>query len=211
MAGIEIRAAVPEDAEVIARLHAEALPEYFLTHLGPAFLRRYYRAFLQAPHTVVVGSIDRDPVGFVAGTTDLGAFRRHLYPPNLLPFAWIVVRRTVADRTVRREVVARLHHVRLALRALFSRLRRRDDELAEAGPTLASLFSIAVAPHAQGSGVADAIITKYLAIEASKGATRSQLSVNDDNARALAFYERRGWAETDRDGHSVVYEVDLTA
>jgi ribosomal protein S18 acetylase RimI-like enzyme len=42
-----------------------------------------------------------------------------------------------------------------------------------------------------------------------KGATRAELSVNDDNGRAIAFYERAGWRQVHRHGPTIVYERDL--
>ncbi|MGD9702350.1 MAG: N-acetyltransferase family protein [Acidimicrobiia bacterium] len=207
MSEISVRRATPSDRRRVAEIHAAAFPDYFLTHLGPSFLQRYYEAFLREPHTVVIGSVDGRPAGFVAGTTDLARFRRDLYTPNLLRFPAIVAGKIVVDPVVRRHVFARLHHVRLAVSSL---LHRGDRSAPEQGAeTTSYLFSICVDPATQGTGMADAVMAGYIEAERTRGARRIRLSVFDDNARAIRFYERGGWKVSDREGNSVLYELEL--
>lgn len=207
MSSISVRRATPNDARHLAEIHTAAFPDYFLTRLGPAFLQRYYGAFLHEPHTVVIGTVGDRPSGFVAGTTDLVRFRRDLYRPNLMRFPAIVAKRVLTDPVVRRHVRERLHHVRLAVASLVRRSDGADPD--PSSMTTSSLFSICVDPAAQGSGLADAVMTAYLEAERDHGARRVILSVFDDNARAIRFYERSGWTAAAREGNSVVYELEL--
>jgi colanic acid biosynthesis glycosyl transferase WcaI len=209
MSDIVVRRAEPIDAAALAVLHTAAFPDYFLTQLGPSFLRRYYAAFLSEPHTVVIGSLDGRLAGFVAGTTDLARFRRGLYRPNLLHFPLIVAGRFVTNRVVRHHVFSRLHHVRLAICSLSGRNGPHDQARSANGELVSSLFSICVEPWAQGTGVAEAVMTAYLDLERERGARMVRLSVFDDNARAIRFYERSGWSAVERDGDSIVYELSL--
>jgi ribosomal protein S18 acetylase RimI-like enzyme len=90
-------------------------------------------------------------------------------------------------------------------------LGRRNDGAApdSSSGTTSSLFSICVDPAAQGSGLAAAVMAAYLDAERAHGARRVILSVFDDNARAIRFYERSGWTATAREGNSIVYELEL--
>lgn len=204
-----VRVAGPADAPELARVHALAFPDYFLTHLGPRFLERYYSAFLGAGHTAVLAETSGRVLGFVVGTPDLAGFRRALYRPNVVPFAAIVAGKTVTDKVVRSNVLARLVHIPLAFKALFSRSGAASEPAGEPSESLSYLFSICVDPGSAGSGVASDIMNAYVAIERDRGLDGIELSVFDDNPRALRFYEREGWAYTRREGASLVYRLDL--
>lgn len=58
---------------------------------------------------------------------------------------------------------------------------------------VAYLGTLAVAPEAQGRGVAGAMLRDALARLLSAGVTRVELTVEADNPRAIAFYERLGF------------------
>jgi len=47
-----------EDTRVTASLHASTMPEVFLTHLGPRFLRRYHEAFMHSPHALALVAVE---------------------------------------------------------------------------------------------------------------------------------------------------------
>lgn len=207
--GRVLRVAGPADAPELARVHALAFPEYFLTHLGSRFLQRYYRAFLDPEHTSVLCEHGGRVLGFVVGTPDLPSFRRSLYRPNIVPFATIVAVKIVTDKVVRSNVLARLVHVPLAFKALFSRSRETPDPSGGTNESLSHLFSICVDPAAAGTGVATDIMNAYVAIERERGIDSVELSVFDDNARALRFYEREGWVRTRTEGSTLVYRLDL--
>lgn len=57
---------------------------------------------------------------------------------------------------------------------------------------------IYVAAAARGTGVADRLLSHAEAVIAAGGHERAWLAVVAGNARARAFYERRGWSDTGR-------------
>lgn len=68
----------------------------------------------------------------------------------------------------------------------------RDDD----APTAWELYAVNLAPHARGTGLADVLLDELL------GARDASLWVVEGNARALAFYARRGFVdEGGRDAH----------
>lgn len=58
---------------------------------------------------------------------------------------------------------------------------------------VAYLGTLAVAPEAQGRGVAEPMLRDALARLRRGGVTRVELTVEADNPRAIAFYERLGF------------------
>ncbi|KIS28699.1 GCN5 family acetyltransferase [Arthrobacter sp. SPG23] len=66
-------------------------------------------------------------------------------------------------------------------------------------PRQAMLISVYVASPYRGSGLADELLGKSVEAAAGElGAGLLQLGVHEDNARALAFYERHGFRDTGR-------------
>jgi len=59
---------------------------------------------------------------------------------------------------------------------------------------VAYLGTLAVAPEAQGRGIAGQMMADALARLRNAGITRIELSVEADNRRAIAFYERFGFS-----------------
>src|SRR3954469_22773202 len=61
------------------------------------------------------------------------------------------------------------------------------------GSRIARLYSLVVAPHRRGQGVAEALIADAEEIAARRGARALRLEVRQDNARAIRFYKRLGY------------------
>ncbi|MEA2194810.1 MAG: hypothetical protein QOG42_1244 [Solirubrobacteraceae bacterium] len=55
-----------------------------------------------------------------------------------------------------------------------------------------------VAPGARRAGMGDALVTRAIARAAERGARRVELDCNEDNAAALALYERHGFSATSK-------------
>jgi GNAT superfamily N-acetyltransferase len=60
------------------------------------------------------------------------------------------------------------------------------------------LISMWVAPHARGTGVADALVAAVIAWATERGINTIALDVVETNARARAFYRRQGFADRGR-------------
>ena len=74
---MNVRPGAAGDAPAVARLHAEEIPEGFLSLLGPAFLTRLYRRVVAHPGSfLVVADDDGTVAGFAAGTESLPALYR---------------------------------------------------------------------------------------------------------------------------------------
>ena len=67
----------------------------------------------------------------------------------------------------------------------------------ETGPALdhrAVLINVFVTPDARGSGVADALLEALLKTARDEGILQVELGVTVENTRAIAFYQRSGFA-----------------
>lgn len=67
------------------------------------------------------------------------------------------------------------------------------------------VFSVYVAPAFRGRGVADTLLDRVEGWAHERGHPALYLFVHEDNARAIAFYRRRGYGLT---GHREPYPID---
>jgi ribosomal protein S18 acetylase RimI-like enzyme len=195
------------DSAAIADLHIEAFPGYFLTHLGAEFLQRYYAPFLEGSHTSVVAESEGKVIGFVVGTSNVDQLNRSIFRPNFLAFARIVVTKTFTDSVVRRGIFARVAHVPVAVKSLFS----RNAHVEPHSSATSYLYSIAVTPARHGSSTAHEMLTYYVRQERRRGLDMVELTVFETNGRALRFYEREGFVRHQSSGSSVRLSLHITA
>jgi len=171
------RAAIPTDAPLLARLHAEGIATGFLPRLGLRFLTELYRALIQDPDSVVLVATDGwAPIGFVAGTTDVDAFYR----------------RFVRRRGVRAGIAALPRLVRPAnARRAWETWRYEGDHLG----IPAELLSMAVMTSARGRGIGTELGRRFLREIHERGATRVKVVVAADNTVAQRAYRSMGFSE----------------
>jgi len=143
VADLVIRSASVSDIGSIGRVHRAAFRFFFLTQLGPAFLRGYYRTLLEYPGGILLVAIrDKSVVGFAAGFIDppgfytvLGKKRMRL---GLAALPWLIT-----------------HPANLA-RAVWN-YRLTQEESRETDPAIAQVAewsSLGVRPNSPGLGTA---------------------------------------------------------
>jgi ribosomal protein S18 acetylase RimI-like enzyme len=167
--------------EGVVAVHQAAFPGFFMTQLGPRFLREYYRCVIDVPSGVLLAHADGGScLGFVAGFVDPAAFYREL----------------------------RRRRIRLGLAALGGialrpqRLRTllanhgRAVEAAQlpSGPETAELSSLGIAPSAAGRGIGSRLVRAFIERVAEAGARRVVLTTDArDNDAVNRFYQRLGF------------------
>jgi ribosomal protein S18 acetylase RimI-like enzyme len=189
------------DVPRAVRVHVAAFPGFFLSFLGPRFLRLFYGEAVLLREVVLVADLDGAVVGLVMGSTHPGRFFKALLRRRLLGFAL-----AAAPAVLRRPSVA----LRVA-RALF-----KPSQAAKVEGT-ATLMSIAVGPEAQGLGAGKALVLAFIDEAARRGAVKVDLTTDKvDNERTNAFYRALGF----RVAREIVtpeqrtlneYELDLPA
>ena len=176
--GVAARAAL---ATSLAGLHREAFPGFFLTSLGPGFLRRLYAGFLAHDQGVcVVAEEGGVVVGFASGPLKPAAFFAGLLRRQWLGFAVAAVPGLLRNP---------LFAVRKCLGAVLYR-----GETLEALPDAALLSSLAVSPTVQGRGVGQMLVRAFADEVRRRGSKALYLTTDEaDNERTNRFYARCGF------------------
>lgn len=191
----------PEDVNLVVKLHLRAFPDFFLSFLGPRFLREFYLAFLMDPvgMAFVARNGQDGVVGAIVGPLDPRGFfgrllRRRWWAFGLASVTALLQRPSSASRLARALVY-------------------RGE--APVGPVRALLSSIAVSPDAQGQGIGRALVQRWLDEARSRGARGCFLTTDAENNDLVnRFYLSQDWklesAYTTPDGRKMNrYEYDF--
>lgn len=189
-----VRQASTIDLPGIAKVHSAAFPDSFLTSLGPAFLRSYYRSVLKSRAGILLVAVTTSGqvVGLVAGSVGPSQFYRHLVRRPLRPGV------AVLQRLLRRPTL-----VGASIDGLLRVIRNGREESVELVAD-AELASIAVEPHSAGRGLGRALLDRFEdEVLALGGRSMSLTADRDGNGAVNRFYEAQGFAlvgSTTRDG-----------
>jgi len=164
----------------VAQLHRRAFPGFFLTRLGPAFLRAYYRLILEDEGGIFLSLGDgENPRGFAAGFVNPERFYAGMRAARgrfLGPVILALLRRPV--------LIGRLMGRVLSVEA---GQRRGGDETAE-------LASLAVDPQARRHGAGRELVEAFCYQARARGARRVELSTDrEGNEAVLGFYRGLGF------------------
>jgi GNAT superfamily N-acetyltransferase len=177
---ITVEPLASQDLDTVVRVHLEAFPGFFLSFLGPRFLKEFYASFL----------VDPAGMGFVACEGEvqvLGAVVGPLNPQGY--FKRLLRRRWWAFCLASVGAAARNPAcLKRLIRAAFYRGE------APSGPVRALLSSVAVLPSAQGHGVGKALVRRWTQEARRRGAVGCYLTTDaQGNNGTNAFYQRAGW------------------
>jgi ribosomal protein S18 acetylase RimI-like enzyme len=174
---VTVRAMNDDDVEAVTAIHLAAFPGFFLSFLGPGFLRELYRAILADEEGIAfVAAEGQRLLGFVAGSVGGGFYRRAARR------RWFRFGFRSTGALLRRPAIA----PRL-LRALFAPPKSSVDG--------ALLMSLAVDPAVQGGGVGKALTAAFVA-EAQLGGAPAVVLTTDRfaNDAVNAFYRAQGFS-----------------
>lgn len=178
---VKLRVARSEDVAAMTRIHLMAFPGFFLSFLGPRFLRVLYAATIaDRTGVALVAHDDHRILGFATGTTEPSGFYRRLLVRRWWSFGWAAV----GPALKRPRVIPRL------LRAF----RKPGEKSNAAEDPTALLMSIAVAPDAQGRGVGRALIQAFRIACRDRGAKHLNLTTDRvANDATNQFYQQLGF------------------
>jgi len=170
-----------EQLQAIVDLHCAAFPEFFLTSLGPRFLRLLYRGFATMPGGICILAEDAGRViGFAAGTTEPDMFFKRLLRKHGLSFALAAVPGLLRNP---------FFVARKCLGAVFYR-----GEQPAGLESAALLSSLAVDPECSGKGVGQALVKAFVDEAAKRGCKCVYLTTDQaENERVNRFYEKCGF------------------
>ena len=201
----------------VAALHETCFEGYYLTRLGPRFLRAMYGWYVENPDAIAQVALDVSGrvAGFVAGTTRAETYHVSLFREQggalLAALAWRAV--TSPVETVRL-VWQRKDLVRRAVPTVVrgSSQTTAPTGQSDDGPEPASLVSIGVDPSQRRSGIGRRLSELFLQEADRESCELVTLSVREDNMTARRFYESLDWKEISRSSttyhgsHSITYE-----
>jgi ribosomal protein S18 acetylase RimI-like enzyme len=203
---VSIIEARPDNVPGMADCHIKAFPERFMTQMGFMWLCGLYHFFIKHSDGICYVAVNTavEVVGFVVGGEP--DIRKKFLRFAMLRYPHIIFCKFITDSLVRsvliEELLKKLNFKRVAV-------SKDNDEEQRAGDKYGNLLSICVLPDWMGTGVADKLIESFQKACAAKGYNHLTLSVVSENSRAIAFYKKHHWYETDTSGESTKFALDL--
>jgi ribosomal protein S18 acetylase RimI-like enzyme len=200
--------------EQVAALHEACFGGYYLTRLGPSFLRAMYGWYAEDPQAIAHVALGAEGrvVGFVAGTTRAEDYHRSLFRRRGGALLGALVARLLSSpvETVR----LAWERKDLLPQALSSLLARGSSGSVESAPGpevgAASLVSVGVEPSQRRSGIGRRLTELFVKEAGQRGCEVVTLSVREDNPGARLFYESMDWTEVSRSSEEYHGSVSIT-
>jgi ribosomal protein S18 acetylase RimI-like enzyme len=175
----------PAHVDAVARLHGESLTG-LLTALGPRAIRAYYTGAVEARSVRAYVAMDGETLaGFVLGSAHPADLRREIVRANRLGILTGLALGVAARPAALRWILAN---------------RRTSGGGGDHGqdPAAPELVYLAVSSASRGGGTGRLLVVAFTEAMKTEGVRAYELSVDDTNAGAIAFYERLGFRETGR-------------
>jgi ribosomal protein S18 acetylase RimI-like enzyme len=171
----------PDGIEAVVRLHKAAFLGFFLTSLGPRFLRLLYRSFLDEENGIcILAENEEGLLGFAAGTTEPDSFFRSLLRRRGVSFALAAIPGLVRNP------------VFVARKCLAALAYRGEKPVTMSNAAL--LSSLAVAPYASRRGIGRLLLDAFCKEAAQKGVDAVFLSTDASGNDAVnSFYKKCGF------------------
>ena len=181
-AKIKIRNASNSDVDSIVSIHQDAFKGFFLTTLGPDFLRFYYSRFLTSSGAKILCAVEDDRlVGFAALAENCNGFNGKLVKNNLFSFALLSIKMLFTSPK--------------SLLRLAKNLTKRSDDVEDVAD-YAELFSIGVLGTEQGKGIGKILLTSSEEYVRTKNIAKISLTTDYyNNDQTVGFYKAMGYNE----------------
>lgn len=177
---MKIRKATLKDVNDIVEIHMDAFRGFFLTSLGPSFLRLYYTCFIRSEDTITMVAEENNIIwGFSALTRKSKGFNSSLIKSNIFDFVLLSTRLLFTSPK--------------SLIRLVKNLTKKSDDV-EDDENYAELYSIGVNKVAQGKGVGKALLSaSELKLKDAEVKRVSLTTDYNDNKQAIGFYQSMGY------------------
>ncbi|WP_233077976.1 GNAT family N-acetyltransferase [Rheinheimera soli] len=179
---MDIRQATEADVEAIVSTHIVAFQGFFLTMLGPVFLKKMYSAFINQPNGLMRVAVDpeRGIVGFAAGSVAPEVFFSVLRKKQWHGFLLAALPSILKNPA---KVVKKLYY------ALFYK-----GDKPKTLKKNALLSSIAVCPDMSGKSIGKALLRDFELQVRQAGLDGLYLTTDKfGNDNVVAFYQKAGY------------------
>jgi len=175
-----IRKIEESDIANVVSIHCAAFKHFFLTQLGTSFLTIYYDTFNRNKKGVMFGCFENENlIGFCAATEKSAGFNKHLILDNFITFAIQGLKLLFTNIK--------------ALIRLYYNSKKTNSEMRDDGQ-YAELFSIAVSPLKQNSGIGKLLLDKLESELKARKCNEVALTTDyENNEKTLKFYNNMGY------------------
>tara|TARA_R110001592_G_scaffold228395_4_gene484947 strand:+ start:5081 stop:5680 length:600 start_codon:yes stop_codon:yes gene_type:complete len=167
--------------EGLIDIHKEAFEGFFLTSLGPNFLKLYYKTLLKNSDGIIICLFDNNDnlKGFAAGTKYSKGFHKNILFENMFSYTLALLNVLL----FRPKAVFRL----------IKNLNKKKDSIND-NCMYAELLSIAVPPKHKGLGYGKLLIKEFEKELVSSNIKQIALTTDFlSNQSVLAFYNKMGY------------------
>jgi ribosomal protein S18 acetylase RimI-like enzyme len=168
------------ESKALAVVHQQAFNDFFLTDLGPSFLKTYYKSVIQTKGSIAVCAVNEEDkiIGFATGCDYAKGYNKRLVINNLLRFSLQAVKLVFT----RPKAIFRL------LKNFEKKSNANDDG------SYAELFSIGVLPEAKGLGIGRKLLEEFEKEAQVKGCKKITLTTDFySNDQVVEFYKKNGY------------------
>jgi ribosomal protein S18 acetylase RimI-like enzyme len=203
---VKIKEARQTHVPEMVQCHIKSFPERFMTEMGFHWLCALYLFFIKHREGICLVAVDAD--GKVVGLAIGGDhhIREEFLNSALFRYPHIILWKFLSKQLVRRvllqEFVKKLHRKRAVAHS-------GDTKAPNTSVHSGNLLSICVLPDCKGTGVAGKLTESFQLACKTEGYERLTLSVVSENSRAVAFYKKHGWRQSDKSGESISFFLDL--
>ena len=180
---ITIRKATAADVNPIVAIHNQAFPDFFLTTLGNRFLQLYYKCMCNCEDAITLCAEDNGEVkGFATSSYYSHGFNSMLIKKNLFKFGLLGVELLFTKP-------------KAILRLAKNLDKKAEGNAMEDNGEYAELYSIAVMPGNQGSGIGKKLL---IATEEDVAKHNRKISLTTDyynNEKTIGFYHSLGYQD----------------
>jgi ribosomal protein S18 acetylase RimI-like enzyme len=166
--------------DTVVKIHLRAFPDFFLSFLGPRFLREFYKSFLSDSQGLgfIASAPDGQLLGVIVGPVDPRGYFKRLLKRRWWAFCLASISAVLRSPSC----VPRL------FRAAFYRGE------SPSGPIRALISSIAVDRNMQRAGVGKRLVEHWVEEARRRGASGCYLTTDADGNDAVnAFYQGLNW------------------
>jgi ribosomal protein S18 acetylase RimI-like enzyme len=177
---IVIRRMKASDVDQVVAIHLLSFDGFFLSFLGPRFLKLYYSIICSVTESICYVYLDaRDEIiGFIVGTSNPREYYSRLLKKHWVKFAFLSINSIIKKPTIVRRIARAILH----------------PSNNPSGNDIVGLFSIAILPDLQGTGIGKKLVIAFLEEAKIRGCEKVFLTSDRDNNETVnSFYLKLGF------------------
>lgn len=178
---IEVKSIPPNEIDEVVRIHQAAFEGFFLTDLGPDFLRLYYSSLAASKSGILKGCYeDGQLLAFSASALHAAGFNKKLVRENFSKFFIFGIKFLIKD-------------FRILVRLLKNFSKKSNNTHSDTG-NYAELLSIGVDTNQQGKGLGKSLLVQLEEDVKAKGVFTLSLTTDfHNNDKVVGFYKTMGY------------------